>query len=153
MRAIFHSWIELELAWSKVSTTVCGFTFGSISLSKRITEILTPKHQYNAKYLSRFNDKNAAFRKQKKIYILFPDFSCICIISTPLTFCAFSKLSPPPPPKSSLLKNCTQINVPTHGDLCSIVPMRWTRRVWDFHQMHIPRPSWLAGILGLGLEL
>ena len=74
---------------------------------------------------------------------------------------------PPPPPKkkSSLLKNCTlppgrnkrsvpkwKINVPTHGDLRSIVPVRWTRRVGDFHQMHIPRPSWLADILGLGLE-
>ena len=69
----------MEWAWSKISTTICGFTFGSISLSKRIKDILTPKHQYNAKYLSRFNDKNAAFRKQKKVYIFFPDFSCICI--------------------------------------------------------------------------
>ena len=34
----------MELSWSKVSTKVCGFTFGSISLhliSKRIKEILT----------------------------------------------------------------------------------------------------------------
>ena len=55
--------IELELAWSKVSAKVCGFTFGSISLhliSKRIKEILTQKHQYNEKYLSRFKDKNAS---------------------------------------------------------------------------------------------
>ena len=40
---------------------VCGFTFGSISLhliSKSIKEILTQKRQYNAKYLSQFNDKN-----------------------------------------------------------------------------------------------
>ena len=46
----------------KFSAKVCGFTFGSISLhliNKRIKEILTQKHQYNAKYLSRFNDKNA----------------------------------------------------------------------------------------------
>ena len=59
-----YSGVELELAWSKVSTKACGFTFGSISLhsSKRIKEILTQKHQYTAKYLSRFNDKNA-FRK------------------------------------------------------------------------------------------
>ena len=57
-----YSGIELELAWIKVSTNVCGFTFGSISLrliSKRITEILTQKRQYNAKYLSRFNEKNS----------------------------------------------------------------------------------------------
>ena len=73
---------------------------------------------------------------KKKIYIFFPDFSCICIISTPLTFCAFSKL--PPPPKIKPLKKLHplppgrnkrsvpkwKINVPTHGDLCSIVPMR-----------------------------
>ena len=57
---------------------VCGFTFGSISLhliSKRIKEILTQKHQYNAKYLSQYNDKNA-FGKRKSIYF-FPDFSCM----------------------------------------------------------------------------
>ena len=39
----------MELAWSKVSTKVCGFTFGRISLhliSKRIKEILTQKYQY-----------------------------------------------------------------------------------------------------------
>ena len=81
-----YSGIELELAWSKVSTKVCGFTFGSISLhliSKRIKEILTQKHQYNAKYLSRFNDKNA-FRN-KKIFFL-PDLSCMhrhmCVLYT-----------------------------------------------------------------------
>ena len=48
MRATLYSGIELQLAWSKVSTKVCGFTFGSISLhliSKRIKEILTQKHQ------------------------------------------------------------------------------------------------------------
>ena len=47
----------VELAWSKVSTKVCGFKFGSITLhltSKRIKEILTQKRQYNAKYLSQF---------------------------------------------------------------------------------------------------
>ena len=79
MRATLYPGIEFELAWSKVSTKVCCFTFGSISLhlvSKRIKEILTQKHQYNVKYLSRFNDKNA-FRKLKKIYIFFPDFSCM----------------------------------------------------------------------------
>ena len=57
---------------------VCGFTFGSISLhliSKRIKEILTQKHQYNAKYLSQFNDKNA-FGKRKSMYF-FPDFNCM----------------------------------------------------------------------------
>ena len=66
-----YSGIELELASSKVSTKVCGFTFGSISLhliSKRIKEILTQKHQYNAKYLSQFNDKNASGNK-KNLYI------------------------------------------------------------------------------------
>ena len=54
MRATLYSGIELQLAWSKVSTKVCGFTFGSTSLhliSKRIKEILTQKHHYNAKYL------------------------------------------------------------------------------------------------------
>ena len=63
-----YSGIELELAWSKVSTKVCGFTFRSISphlTSKRIKKILTQKQQYNAKYLSWFKDKNA-FRKSKK---------------------------------------------------------------------------------------
>ena len=65
MRAVTYSGIELELAWSKVSTKVRGFTFGSISLhliSKRIKDKhknTTQKHQYNAKYLSRFNDKDA----------------------------------------------------------------------------------------------
>ena len=57
-----YSRTELELAYSKVSTKVCGFTFGPISLhliSKRIKEILTQKHQYNAKYLCRFIDSNA----------------------------------------------------------------------------------------------
>ena len=42
----------VELAWSKVSTKVCGFKFGSIKLhltSKRIKEILTQKRQYNWK--------------------------------------------------------------------------------------------------------
>ena len=79
MRATLYSGIELQLAWSKVSTKVCGFTFGSISLhliSKRIKEILTQKHQCNAKYLSQFNYKTA-FRKLKKIYICFPNFSCM----------------------------------------------------------------------------
>ena len=60
-----YSGIELELARSKVSNKACGFTFGSTSLhliSKRIKEILTQKHQYNAKYLSWFND-NDDFRK------------------------------------------------------------------------------------------
>ena len=72
-------WDRMELGRSKVSTKVRGFAFGSISLhliSKRIKEILTQKHQYNAKYLSRFNDKDA-FRKLKKNSILFPDFSCM----------------------------------------------------------------------------
>ena len=62
---IKYSGIELELARSKVSNKVCGFTFGSTPLhliSKRIKEILTQKHQYNAKYLSWFND-NDDFRK------------------------------------------------------------------------------------------
>ena len=36
--------------------------FTPLIISKRIKEILTQKHQYDAKYLSRFNDKNA-FRK------------------------------------------------------------------------------------------
>ena len=83
-----YSGIELELASSKVSTKVCGFTFGSISLhlisksriwwapGKRINEILTQKHQYNEKYLSRFKDKNAS-RKLKKIYMFVPDFRCM----------------------------------------------------------------------------
>ena len=55
----------VELAWSKVSTKVCGFKFGSIKLhltSKRIKEILTQKSQYNRKYLFQFNDKNG-FRR------------------------------------------------------------------------------------------
>ena len=62
----------MELAWSKVSAKVCGFTFGSISLhliSKRIKEILTQKHQYNEKYLSRFKDKNASRKLKKSIYL------------------------------------------------------------------------------------
>ena len=62
----------VELAWSKVSTKVCGFKFGSIKLhltSKRIKEILTQKRQYNWKYLSQFNDKNGFRRlKKKSIY-------------------------------------------------------------------------------------
>ena len=55
----------VELAWSKVSTKVFGFKFLSFTLhltSKRIKEILTQKRQYNAKYLSQFNDING-FRK------------------------------------------------------------------------------------------
>ena len=55
----------VELAWSKVSTKVCGFKFGSIKLhltSKRIKEILTQKSQYKWKYLFQFNDKNG-FRR------------------------------------------------------------------------------------------
>ena len=51
----------VELAWSKVSTKVCGFKFGSITLhltNKRMKEILTQTRQYNAKYLSQFNNKN-----------------------------------------------------------------------------------------------
>ena len=66
-----YSRIELELAQSKVSTKVCGFRFRSISLHlirKRIKEILAQKHQYNAKYLSQFNDKNASGNK-KNLYI------------------------------------------------------------------------------------
>ena len=55
--ASYESYIILrdrivELAWSKVSTKVCGFKFGSIKLhltSKRIKEILTQKRQYNWK--------------------------------------------------------------------------------------------------------
>ena len=35
------------------------------------------KHQYNVKYLSRFNDKNA-FRKLKKTYVFF-QISAVCI--------------------------------------------------------------------------
>ena len=69
------------MAWSKVSTKVCGFTFGSISLhfiSKRIKEILTQKHLHNAKYLSQFNDKNA-FRKYKKSIYHFFHISAVCI--------------------------------------------------------------------------
>ena len=67
---------RIEVGLVKVSTTVCGFTFGSISLhliSKRKKEILTPKHQYNAKYLSRFNE---CFQEIiiKKIYIFFSRF-------------------------------------------------------------------------------
>ena len=34
------------------------------------------KHQYNVKYLSRFNDKNA-FRKLKKNLYIFPDLGCM----------------------------------------------------------------------------
>ena len=55
----------VELAWSKGSTKVFGFKFLSFTLhltSKRIKEILTQKRQYNAKYLSQFNDING-FRK------------------------------------------------------------------------------------------
>ena len=37
-------------------------------ISKRIKDFLTQKHQYNAKYLSQLNDKNA-FRKLKKLSI------------------------------------------------------------------------------------
>ena len=166
-------WERMELGRSKVSTKVRGFAFGSISLhliSKRIKEILTQKHQYNAKYLSRFNDKDA-FRKLKKTLYCF-QISAVCIgvcaymhttflvgeipdrflgqalcgfvadkqppkrifclllketwicfshiicqllhgrpvlclnISTPppLTFCAFSKLNPPPPQIKPLRK-------------------------------------------------
>ena len=65
-----YSRIELELAWSEVSTKVCDFTFGSNSphlISKRIKEILTQKHQYNAEYLFRFNDKILSGKK-KSIY-------------------------------------------------------------------------------------
>ena len=51
-----YSGIELELAWSSLSLHLIG---------KRIKKILTQKHQYSVKYLSRFNDKNA-FRKLKK---------------------------------------------------------------------------------------
>ena len=74
-----YSGIELELALSKVSTQVCGFTFGSISLyliSRRIKEILTQKRQYNAKYLSRFNEKKFFHEIKKiwKIYLIFPRF-------------------------------------------------------------------------------
>ena len=67
---------RIEVGLVKVSTMVCGFTFGSISLhliSKRKKEILTPKHQYNANYLSRFNE---CFQEIiiKKIYIFFSRF-------------------------------------------------------------------------------
>ena len=67
-------------SWSKVLTKVCGFTFGSISLrliNKSLKGIVTQKRLYNAKYLSRFNDKNAFRKYIKKIYITFPDFSCM----------------------------------------------------------------------------
>ena len=56
---------QLTMTWSKISTKVCGFPFGSISfhvISKRIKEILTQKHQYIAKCLSPFNNKSA-FKK------------------------------------------------------------------------------------------
>ena len=70
----------VELAWSKVSTKVCGFKFGSIRFhltSKRIKEILAQKRQYNAKYLSQFNDKKWFQEiKKKKIYI---QISAVCI--------------------------------------------------------------------------
>ena len=62
--------IELELAWSKVSTKVCGFTFGSISLhliSKRIKEILTQKHQYKANIYPDLMKK--CFQEIKKVYM------------------------------------------------------------------------------------
>ena len=60
----------VELAWSKVSTKVCGFKFGSIKLhltSKRIKEILTQKRQYNW--------KQKWFQEIKKN--LYTDFSCM----------------------------------------------------------------------------
>ena len=47
-------------------------------ISKRIKEILTQKHQYNAKYSSQFNDKNA-FRKYKKSLYYFFQISAVCI--------------------------------------------------------------------------
>ena len=81
MTATSYFGIELWLAWSKVSTKVYGFTFRSISLhliSKRMKEILTQKHQYNAKYLSRFNDKNAFRKYLKNLYIFF-QISAVCI--------------------------------------------------------------------------
>ena len=67
---ILRDRIVVGLVKSLDHCKVCGFTFGSISLhliSKRIKEILTQTHQYNAKYLSQFNDKNA-FGKRKSIY-------------------------------------------------------------------------------------
>ena len=70
---------RIEVGLVKVSTMVCGFTFGSISLhliSKRKKEILTPKHQYNAKYLSRFNECFQEIIIKKSTYF-FPDFSCM----------------------------------------------------------------------------
>ena len=39
-------------------------------VNKRIKEILRQKHQYNAKYLSRFNDKTAFAKKKKTIIFL-----------------------------------------------------------------------------------
>ena len=47
-------------------------------ISKRINEILTQKHQYNIKYSSQFNDKNA-FRKYKKSIYYFSQISAVCI--------------------------------------------------------------------------
>ena len=39
----------------------------TLLISKRIKEILTQKHQYNAKYLSQFNNKNTF---EKSLYIV-----------------------------------------------------------------------------------
>ena len=104
---------ELEMAWSKVSTKVCGFTFGSISLhliSKRIKEILIQKQQYNAKYLSQFNDKNAFRKHKRKIYIFFPDFGCmnkLCayayVHATFLSFIRVTFVADKEPPKCIFL--------------------------------------------------
>ena len=55
--------IEWELAWSSLNQGLwLPIRIHFTPLNQDIKEILTQKHQYNAKYLSRFNDKNA-FRK------------------------------------------------------------------------------------------
>ena len=55
-----YSGIELELAGSKSQPrSVASHSDPFHLLGKRIKEFLTQKHQYNAKYLFRFNDKNA----------------------------------------------------------------------------------------------
>ena len=80
MRATLYSGIELQLAWSKVLTKVCGFTFESISLhliSKRMKEILTQKHQKMRNIYPNLMIKMLS--GNKKIYIFFSGFSCVCI--------------------------------------------------------------------------
>ena len=93
-----YSRTELELARSKVSTKVCGFTFGPISLhliSKRIKEILTQKHQYvmlSAAWISSdyfeslllslterviTTRRNQMLSENKTNSYIFPDFNCM----------------------------------------------------------------------------